>query len=264
MKRNINVQLSFAYEPRALRPWLAVVLLLLAAGDLASENVTLTTYYPAPSGVYTQMVTTGQTLLARDNTPTSKVGIGMGAAGVPAARLDVTGYPSASITEPAAHILSAASRHGLYLDVGSNSTSLTYGLIVGPANLVVRDDGRVGIGTSLPAAKLAVEGQMYVSQNISVGPQPMATTAMTNPYVYVNTNAGFCNDQTTNNLTCVAGRYITWTPGIYTASDTYYSITDGRGWWSSGPNVTNVTVNTNIGPQYSIITTAPRYFCCRK
>src|SRR5207249_475218 len=52
--------------PRVFR--CAAVLLLLSgmAQELASENVTLTTYYPAPSGVYTQMITTGKTYLARD------------------------------------------------------------------------------------------------------------------------------------------------------------------------------------------------------
>lgn len=36
------------------------------AMELSSESVTLTTYYPAPSGVYQQMITTGKTHLARD------------------------------------------------------------------------------------------------------------------------------------------------------------------------------------------------------
>src|SRR5258708_2496156 len=52
--------------PRAARYGLAVALLAAAAGELSSENVTLTTYYPAPSGVYTKMIVSGDAFLARD------------------------------------------------------------------------------------------------------------------------------------------------------------------------------------------------------
>ncbi|MBI4374905.1 MAG: hypothetical protein HY549_00485 [Elusimicrobia bacterium] len=51
---------------------------LLAAlpSHLGSENVNLSTYYPAPSGVYTQMITTDRTILARDAAVSSRVGVG--------------------------------------------------------------------------------------------------------------------------------------------------------------------------------------------
>jgi hypothetical protein len=53
--------------PSVLPRFLLVGGLLLAwPPGLASENVTLSTYYPAPSGVYSQMITTGNTFLARD------------------------------------------------------------------------------------------------------------------------------------------------------------------------------------------------------
>jgi hypothetical protein len=44
----------------------AVVIVLCAVPELDSESVTLSTYYPAPSGVYTNMITTSDTYLARD------------------------------------------------------------------------------------------------------------------------------------------------------------------------------------------------------
>jgi len=69
----LNFDLSFVYGPRTFRAPLAAILLLAAVGDLNSESVTLSTYYPAPSGVYTQMITTGDTWLARDG---GNVGIG--------------------------------------------------------------------------------------------------------------------------------------------------------------------------------------------
>lgn len=45
---------------------LALGAAFLMTADVASDQVTLTTYYPAPSGVYTQMITTDRTWLARD------------------------------------------------------------------------------------------------------------------------------------------------------------------------------------------------------
>jgi len=59
--------------PRARVFGIAAILLLAAASELGSENVTLTTYYPAPSGVYARMIITGSTFLARDG---GNVGIG--------------------------------------------------------------------------------------------------------------------------------------------------------------------------------------------
>lgn len=66
----------------------AVVMLSLAAigflvVSLGSETLTLTTYYPAPYGAYAAMLTTQQTLLARDG---GSVGIGVRR---PQAKLDV-------------------------------------------------------------------------------------------------------------------------------------------------------------------------------
>lgn len=60
----ISIELSLS--PRSARFLLAALFIVLGAKELSSESVTLTTYYPAPSGVYTQMIATGNTWLARD------------------------------------------------------------------------------------------------------------------------------------------------------------------------------------------------------
>lgn len=62
----LNVRLELRVTPRLARFGIAAGLMLVGAGELASESVTLTTYYPAPSGVYSQMITTDSTWLARD------------------------------------------------------------------------------------------------------------------------------------------------------------------------------------------------------
>ena len=71
--------------------WAAAVVLLLccSVNKLVSESITMTTYYPAPSGVYKRLIATGpgNTILARDS---GMVGIGTGLVS-PVATLDVGG-----------------------------------------------------------------------------------------------------------------------------------------------------------------------------
>lgn len=62
----ITIRFDVRFTPRVFRFGLAGLLVSALAAELASENLTLTTYYPAPSGVYTNMLTTGNTFLARD------------------------------------------------------------------------------------------------------------------------------------------------------------------------------------------------------
>lgn len=91
-------------DRRAVKACLALFLLAVPALRLSSETLTLTTTYPAPVGVYNQIITTGNggtatadTTLARNAgnvvlvPPTNgpgRVGIGVAA---PAAKLDVAG-----------------------------------------------------------------------------------------------------------------------------------------------------------------------------
>jgi hypothetical protein len=67
------------------RGLLAGLLMFSVAPELGSESVTLSTYYPAPSGVYTNMITTSNTYLARDG---GNLGVGTSS---PGAKLHVNG-----------------------------------------------------------------------------------------------------------------------------------------------------------------------------
>lgn len=130
---------------RYLLAALTLMFMVVGVGDLASESVTLTTYYPAPSGVYTQMITTGQTWLARDgggvsvgttNTPSS--GTGMAVMGGSLAVGTITQKNELDVAGGAAL--------GAY---GGSSVAPGNGLIV---------SGSVGIGTAGPGYKLEVNG----------------------------------------------------------------------------------------------------------
>ncbi|MDX6771004.1 MAG: hypothetical protein SF051_15845 [Elusimicrobiota bacterium] len=79
------LRIEIPLHPAALCLALTGVILAVSAERLYSEKLTLTTTYPAPSGMYTQLTTTAETVLARDG---GFVGIGRR---VPVAALDVNG-----------------------------------------------------------------------------------------------------------------------------------------------------------------------------
>ena len=63
----INIHLEIPVAVRSFRGVFVVLLLSGLAGELSSESVTLTTFYPAPSGVYSQLVTAQMAYMARDS-----------------------------------------------------------------------------------------------------------------------------------------------------------------------------------------------------
>lgn len=280
MERHIHVHLSFAYEPRAARPLLVGALLLLGVSELASESVTLTTYYPAPSGVYNQMITTGNTYLARDG---GTVGVGTrGTALDPSAILQ--GMSSAFVDRPIvvqkdrgvvfesrngagtpmfkiSHTNNAGSYDWINL-VGNDPTGQFSFMRVVESGPGWSPDRRreVGIGANDEivinpvTGNIAMTGNARVSGNLSIA----GAAPGTRPYVYINADGGsgsFCTMKNANGWTCANNEYITWMPGIYV---------DNGGWWYTGPNLNFSTVSTPLGNQTNIATTASNYYCCRK
>lgn len=75
----------------ASRWLLAASLLAGPAQELSSESYVLATSYPAPSGVYTRIVTTSQTFLTRDAAVGAGGGVAIGSKTPPATMLDVNG-----------------------------------------------------------------------------------------------------------------------------------------------------------------------------
>lgn len=82
---DIVIRFDLRFGKRVFSAALVPALMLSAVPQLGSESVTLSTYYPAPSGVYTNMITTSNTYLARDGGS-----LGVGTSG-PSNKLHVVG-----------------------------------------------------------------------------------------------------------------------------------------------------------------------------
>lgn len=81
----IKLRFDITFSRRLVAWSGAAAMMLCVVPELDSESVTLSTYYPAPSGVYTQMITTGNTFLSRDG---GNTGVGITA---PIAKMHILG-----------------------------------------------------------------------------------------------------------------------------------------------------------------------------
>ena len=132
--------------------------------SLGSETLTLTTYYPAPYGGYANLLTTGQTLMARD---TGNVGIGISA---PAAKLHIAAPngTNALLIRPTTMSSGQVSKM-VFADPDSGTTEMSIEYKDdGTPDLAVLG-GNLGVGNSAPTYKIAVTGTGKVSSYLHVG-----------------------------------------------------------------------------------------------
>lgn len=139
---------------------LAALLLWVGTMVLYSENLTLTTSYPSPAGIYRALTSTGDTILARDG---GRVGIGTAG---PAYKFDVSGAGRFSANGRVYLADGApAGARGLEL-FESNAASFevrAHDPGVRWMNLLLNSQGgNVGIGISNPARTLDVNGSILV------------------------------------------------------------------------------------------------------
>lgn len=147
---------------RALRGAMALLFFMLHAPELGSESISLTTYYPAPSGIYAKLVTTGDAYLA---SAAGSVGIGLTD---PVQKLDVSGSARANTyyVDSGAAYLKASGLAG--------ANGLTNGAAFftnGAEQMTIASGGQIGIGknptewaTAGSFLKLDVKGTIRLRQ----------------------------------------------------------------------------------------------------
>lgn len=185
-----EISLKLNFSRRQITVLLAFFLLAWHPGFIGSETLTLTTYYPAPYGGYVSLLTTNQTLLARDGG-----NVGIGTAG-PGSKLHVAGitqitddtasadtaaYGTFGVTRPASGqtlTYIAMTRQGnvvkaMGIDASNN---WIFGLpqagtqrITSP-QMTITQGGNVGINNSWPSERLSVTGNISVTGDIIMTP----------------------------------------------------------------------------------------------
>jgi hypothetical protein len=171
-----NFRLSLKILLLAILP--ASCYLLAVTNCCAQETLTITTYYPSPSGSYNELtahkIKIGATY---SDSATSFVNdglivegnVGIGTA-TPGARLQV----ESSANQEAARIVNSnasAGSHGLLINT-ANDSSGTYALDVRSnfsTKFIVKSDGNVGIGTDAPSGKLHLvqDGVSLILDNLN-------------------------------------------------------------------------------------------------
>ncbi len=150
----------------SLRSWLVPLILLGVIGYALAEDLTLTTYYPSPRGVYKEVRVTDR-LAVGTTTPTAQVEV-VAPAPITAVTTNQTTLAvripattrfntfDASLTNTAAAITNQAINSSgsnqltnVGLSVSASGAERNYGLLV--------PQGQVGIGTTTPAATTALD-----------------------------------------------------------------------------------------------------------
>jgi|GEM_PF-1346253 len=164
MENEKIITLQFRLTRRNALLILAGFFLCWQPRSLGSEQLTLTTYYPAPYGGYASLLTTGQTLMARDN---GMVGVGTAD---PGRKLDVRFTDTAT-----GRLVDVGNTDGSFggLSIGNNGVRNYVGFngSAGADDMVIDAQGNVGLGTTDPnppsallsSYKLNVVGNASVS-----------------------------------------------------------------------------------------------------
>lgn len=217
----ITVRFNLTFSRRFLSTAAAAIIVLCAVPELDSESVTLSTYYPAPSGVYTNMITTGATFLARDGGAGTRVGIGTTA---PAAKLDVNGEARLQRLETTgANAINSGDPHAADIVVGSDSGARhDSSIMMWSAASALR------LSSSADILRVNVWNSPAATYNVGLGAAVGANSTFSGPMIYNGANCTLTPyGLGVNN--CPAGRYVTFTQGIMTKYTTSTGSTDPGG-----------------------------------
>ncbi len=243
---------------------LGAVFVLTLVAPIATESITLSTYYPAPAGAYNNMVTIGNTWLARDPLPSggqSFVEIGSNAAVGGNTKLAVmNGNVGIGTTSPP-ELLSvegAGTWNGVMVQAASNGE-----------NVQLFDDGNGHLESGSPGQPLWINGDQnaptYIDSggggtvinqgggNVSIGPA-IAPSGDGNSYLHVNGQNCQAEGQGADNQSCAAlgcsNCYATWAPGLYVEGQWNHSREQ---WGVLNPNYGWVNLGIDCNGQWNAL-----------
>jgi hypothetical protein len=247
MERTIRLHfdLSFVHGPRSWRAPIAAALLLGGAGDLSSENVTLSTYYPAPTGAYTQMITTLNTFLARDG---GGLAVGTSVPPAGAAKMVVMGGNVGIGTAVPASTLSVAGG----VQLGDDAALCTFakaGTLKWSSGKLKGCDGSAWADVGVAAAGLGVGQTWQGFGTWPGGPRQPSTfyTNTTDKPILVSVSSQYNPAASAIGGTCIVdGQFVSWTqipmPGPWIMLNQQCIVPPGStyGMWYSWAAPTNL------------------------
>ncbi|MDP3540857.1 MAG: hypothetical protein Q8T11_00155 [Elusimicrobiota bacterium] len=218
----ITVKFNLSFSRRFITAAGAFAIMLCAVPELDSESVTLSTYYPAPSGVYTNMITTNNTFLARDGgalavgtvTPVggSKVTVAGGSiAGTYGLTPSYVAWNTYGTGAGGAAIYNDSGAYQGLMLVGNNSGG------GGVRRVKVWDEMTVN-GNTITTGNASVSGAISTSQKLSFTEAIVNTSYNCIAQVY---GIGVQN--------CPAGRFATYTSGVMVKYTMTVGTTDPGG-----------------------------------
>ena len=159
--------------PTSLKGWMVAVVLLGTMAYALAEDLTLTTYYPSPRGMYNELRTSGDVAIGMTSAPSARLQV-VGGLSAPAlyvvgrggtTTLRVDDHPDAGgdaspflINSDGDVAIGTTDPGGYKLWVQGNS--VRFGTTSSDA--VTFTNGRVGIGTTNPSQVLDVNGQVRI------------------------------------------------------------------------------------------------------
>lgn len=267
----INIHLDLTVSRGLAKTGLVAFFLLAGVPELGSESVTLSTYYPAPSGVYTQMITTDNTWLARNG---GAVVVGNGAS---AGKLTIY---DGNLAMRGGHDINMSG--GSELQMGGAAINGTFGLLPNYANwsaygtgaggaaiynsneasyralmLVGNNSGGGGIRRVKVWDELTVNGNSIVTGSENVSGNESVTGYQYVGGIAILANTAGCRSinisRGVNN--CLGGEYITLISGVYSR---YYAFpnrdqSSGSGFGGAVPTDTGSALccsYASVGAQY--------------
>jgi hypothetical protein len=207
---------------RTFRGAVAAGLLLYGIPKLGSESVTLATYYPAPSGVYTNMITTGNTYLARDS---GNIGVRTTS---PSYMLHVNGDFGAGTSHLGQTYLGGSDVY--FTDTAHSHSGIGntagYAAIENASNyntlmILGRSGGIGGVRSVSVWDRLDVNGALYTTGDTSVSGNSYLTGASSRLELQGGSSALILHENTCSTVVygagvhnCAANHYVTMTSGV--------------------------------------------------